>query len=128
MFRDCKNEKEIKLLFRKFAQVCHPDKGGNEEVMRILTEAKDRSLKDLEDYNQNIKGEEKPYENFEDDKVFSGEIFEKLYVLKKWCTLSDIKFIKSVAGYFDTNRFMSSSQYKTLDKIYHRSQVRKEHG
>lgn len=48
MFHDCKNEQEVKTLYRKLSMRLHPDHGGSDELMKLLTDAKERRSQEIQ--------------------------------------------------------------------------------
>lgn len=82
---DIKNLEQLKIEFRKFALLFHPDKGGDIEKFKILNNEFQYLVKNLALYNkeqksnkENIKNEAEELENFAD-------------IINEIITLSDIE-------------------------------------
>lgn len=53
MFRNCQDEDSIKKLYLRLASFLHPDKGGEADLMIMLTNAYERALVEVINGNKN---------------------------------------------------------------------------
>ena len=68
MFRNCKNQEDLKSLFKKLAFRLHPDHGGSNELMILCKDCFDESLEKLAktaEPKKEIKIERSNYEPYE---------------------------------------------------------------
>jgi len=127
MFSKCKDEKEVKTLFRKLAMKLHPDYGGCNELMSLLKDAYDVSLEYVNSSHhkkkQTKKTEEKRfYEKFYDD-IPAGD--PKLNIIIEIINYAEahesfkIDYTESINDYLLENGYIRSSQYNALVNIYY---------
>lgn len=119
MFFKCKTKEESKVLFRRLAKFLHPDKGGDSDLMILLTqsyEAFDNSIKNdkKEDKKQNEKQNEK--------QVDINLIFQDIIELDKLNSVSPStrEFVNSLYVFFQRNNRLTDKQFKTLCNIHSR--------
>lgn len=86
MFHTCKTKAEVNTLFKRLAKYLHPDHGGENDLMILLTEAKEKALSGLGGYSglssEDILGDayKKAYRRYEEEESWfrestSGERF-----------------------------------------------------
>jgi len=121
MFHNCKNEKEIKKLFRSLASFLHPDKGGEGYLMILLQEAKElavEAVKGYESFKKETTKHEKTYEDVDAGDERLSIICEiKKYGEKHKSFSTD--FVESVEEYLEEHGYVTSSQFNSLVKVYY---------
>lgn len=112
MFHECKTEEDVKRVFRKSAQLFHPDKGGDAELMNLLVEAKDLALDAIEMTNEWVEKNSKK-------KTRKKRKYERANPSEKVRKGSrDLDFIETMQMYADNNpRFKSKFFFSVIDQL-----------
>jgi hypothetical protein len=131
MFINCQDEDSMKKLYRRLANFLHPDKGGEADLMIMLTKSFERALINLKkSANANVKPDAK-YQNIYEDILYDLED-ERLGIIKEILKYSEkyprykTDYINSIIEYMDNNGFITSSQYNSLVKSYYAFRMDKE--
>lgn len=145
MFHKCKDEAEVKAIFRRVAKRLHPDHGGEHELMILLQESYEMALeskkvkeKSYTDYMDELKREyekrakEPPKPKWEPfngiyekvtEKVEEGdprlEILDEIFDYSSRHESFDESFAHSVRDFLHERGFLTSMQYNALVKIYY---------
>jgi len=133
MFFNCHNKTESKKLYRKLSMYLHPDKGGDDYLMSLLTSAYHACLErggaateDNETKRDDINAKE--YESNEIypmsyDDIRKGDsrldIISEIHEYASNHKKFNIGYIESIKEYLSDNAYISSTQYNTLRKIYY---------
>ena len=132
MFRECKTEKEVKELYRSLSKYLHPDRGGNHDLFIKLTQAYEKSLGKTEGKKEESnKDSSKIYTTqHQDISVFSENIdftlFAEILLYSKNHPRFKIDFLMSVIEFGKENKFVTSSQYNSLVKVYYSFRMDRE--
>lgn len=129
MFEKCKNEQEVKELFRRLAKHLHPDVGGEADLMARLQDSKNyhielfQSMSAAEAKEKAQQQNERYYQNVFED-VFSGQhnIEELIYEMEEYAKQQprfNRSFLDDVTKFLEGNGYITSSQYNALVKIYY---------
>lgn len=142
MWHRCKNENEIKCVFRKLAHYLHPDKGGSAELMILLTESYQIArealiaFKDHPKKEVNLRKKETTYEyplaEYPEvvEDIFDGdpmlEIINEILAYAETHPSFSPRFIIAVKDFLYENGFVSSTQFNKLRNIYYSFHVYKK--
>lgn len=135
MFSKLKNEKEIKTLYCKLALRLHPDYGGSNELMILLTEAYELRMATLghktKDSATDGTGGAKKC-NPENHSRFYEKVFGNISAINTKIKILDeildyakthegfeSDFVNSVKQFLNKNSFITSGQYNALVNIYY---------
>jgi hypothetical protein len=130
MFSKCKDEKEVKTLFRKLAMRLHPDYGGCNETMSLLKDAYDSSLAYVNSSHKN-KAQKAPDSNPEDKKFYERvfddvkegdpklRIITEIYAYAESHESFKIDTTEEINNYLEENGHITSQQYNRLVYIYY---------
>lgn len=125
MFSRCKDEKEVKGLFRRLAIKLHPDYGGDNELMSLLKDSYEIALEFVKKYEQSEKkhsSHKKFYEKvFEDIHIGDSRlsIIMEMYEYSKNHKLFKIDTTEEINEFLKENGFITSRQYNRLVYIYY---------
>ena len=132
LFHRCLTKEETKTLFRKLAQVIHPDKGGSDELMILLQEARDERDKFIDCVNtapyKQSENEKFKYKKKYDDISLGDDALNIIDDLKKYGkknTKFSLNFVKSVEEFLNKNGHITSGQYNAMVKAYYSYRVDK---
>ena len=131
MFKNCQDEESIKKLYRRLANYLHPDKGGEADLMIILTKSFERALVELKkSANANVKPDAK-YQNIYEDIPYDPEderfeIFKEILKYSEKYPRYKTDYINSILEYMDNKGFITSAQYNSLVKTYYTFRMDKE--
>jgi hypothetical protein len=140
---DGRNEKEAKKLFKKLALRLHPDHGGTNELMMILTESYERhienlkmiddaftaftppeeeaweeqSLEDLETYNRTGVYAKVIYDIYLNDPRL--DIIQKIKKYGETHKKFNTGYTESIEEYLEENEFITCNQFNSLVKIFY---------
>lgn len=127
MFFKCKNEREVKELYRKLALKLHPDHGGCSMLFNLLQDAKDNMIRLLAKVEKNIepgafKTRNRKYENQIED-VYAGdeclEIIKDFRKYKEKVSSFSLSFLESLEDFLSDRGYLTSIQYNCLVKTYY---------
>ena len=62
--QNCSSLEEIKRAYRSLALKFHPDRGGNEEHMKVINEAYEYLVKNKEEYDQTLLFRKRELKNY----------------------------------------------------------------
>lgn len=131
MFRSCQNEESIRKLYRRLANFLHPDKGGESDLMVILTNAYEKALIEFKkSENSKVKPEAK-YQNVYDDILYDEdderfEIIEDILAYSEKNPRYKTDYLNSIKEFIDKNGFITSAQYNSLVKTYYAFRMDKQ--
>lgn len=142
MFFKCKNEDEVKKLFRQLSLKLHPDAGGCQELFILLKESHENALKTLKERKEKPKQESKPEPKKEETVLYPGKyqlvsenilagdtrikIIQDILAFAKKNLPHPPEFVQSVAAFFLRRYYVTASQYNSLVKIYYAYDINKE--
>jgi len=138
VFRFCKNEQEVKKLFRKLSLRLHPDHGGDNELMNLLNKTYEDVKEDIAwgAFNENKKYDFSAFEPDEDEieegvrvrfekvceKVYKGDsdmqILDRIMEFTVQNKKFKNEFAQSVKEFFEERGYVTEGQYNSLVKIY----------
>jgi len=125
MFHKCNSLEEAKSLFRKLAMYLHPDRGGDAALMALLIETYEnyKTYAFVENpFRNKTKEKKKEYETSIEDIYKNDErlkIIEEILAYSKNHPRFDPSFTESIAEFLEENGFITSSQYNSLQRVYH---------
>lgn len=130
MFRSCLCEDSVKKLYRRLAAFLHPDKGGEPDLMSLLTDSYEKALLEVKKISgkqsENIK-----YENVVNDILYDPSD-ERLTIITKIREYAEkqrkykLDYLESVIEFMEDRGYMTSSQYNSLVKSYYSFKMDKD--
>jgi curved DNA-binding protein CbpA len=131
MFRNCQDEESIKKLYRRLANFLHPDKGGEADLMIMLTKSFERSLVDFKKSEKKYVKPDAKYENTYDDIPYEKEDkrFDLIKDILKYAKNNPKykkDYIESIMEFINNNGFITSAQYNSLVKTYYAFRMDRE--
>lgn len=143
MFRTCKNEEEAKKLYRELAKRLHPDIGGSNALMTLLTEVYELVLREYKNGSYSAKKEQfhearNKSQKFETawEDIQSGDprlkILQEIFDYSTDHKRFDPSFLISIIEFLDEHHFITSQQYNSLCRIHASFRIsewiKKKHG
>lgn len=121
MFDDCKDKKEINLLFFRLAKFLHPDHGGENDLMTILLKSRDKAFDIIElKENQDNSKNQKEYSFHE--RIFGDdvrlEIFGHIEILFKKLKIKLPTFIKSIKEFYKKRGYITEKQHQAVLDLF----------
>lgn len=139
MFQNCKNEQEIKELYRKLAKRLHPDSGGDHSLMILLTNDYETALmlkasagKQKADNARKKKNNKHcSYSMTSDSTIELGDtnlmiIDDILHYAEKNKSF-DTKFVNSISDFLTERGYITGAQYNKLVNIYRAFRMDNQH-
>jgi curved DNA-binding protein CbpA len=128
MFRSCKSKEEVKKLYRELALLIHPDRGGSNSLMALLTETYEKEMKAnggskeaKQPHSRPSSGGRKYEEAYENiyDGSYELEIMDEIFEYAKDHQKFSTSFVDSIKEFLEGKGFITSTQYNSLIRIYY---------
>ena len=121
MFFLCRSKEEAKKLYRRLSIFLHPDKGGESDLMSLLTSSYENILKSLPEIIDESCCKV-VYQNCYEDVYKPNEklnIIEDMYEYAATHKRFDLSFLDSIVDFLVEYGYVTSAQYNSLVKIYY---------
>lgn len=124
MWHRCKNNEELKILYKRLAYLLHPDTRGESDLFIILQESfnSEKDRRKEFDFSAFEVSDENEIRKKTVDHVFQGDprlkIISDIEEYAKKNTLYNLSFIKSIKKYLVSKGYITSSQYNSMIRIW----------
>jgi len=127
LFESINTLEELKRIYRKASKFLHPDMGGDNELMSLLTMSYEIKKQAFEfDYFSKVKKEKnKTYSNSKSFQVVKkGDkkivFLERCFENEELLSQSEKKFIHSLIQWLESEGFLTQKQFDVIKDIYNR--------
>lgn len=123
MFHKCKSSDEVKALYRRLAMLLHPDKGGDNALMTLLTECYEKTFDQFKKVEEQITDLEKgKYRPVFDDILINDpriDIIKDMWLYSEKHPKFNTAFLESISDYLENKGYITKAQYNSLIKTYY---------
>ena len=122
MFSHCNTAFEAKSLFRKLALKLHPDYGGSNELMILLTETYENALKNIANKSHKAYNQQHVYEKTYEDIPQDDSRLNILNEIAHYAVTHPkfkCDYLVSVVAFLEANHYITSQQFNALINIYY---------